>query len=100
MSASTTANQVRDKGQDYLSRAKDSIQDAASTAAQYAGQATDKVKEYASEATDKVKEYASVASDKVAAAGTEMTELVKRYPVSSVLAGFGIGFLIGCLIRK
>lgn len=100
MSASATANQVRDKAQDYLSRAKDSIQDAASTAVQYAGQATDKAKEIASDATGKVKEYASVASDKAAEIGNEMTDLVKRYPVTSVLAVFGIGYVVGRFIRK
>ena len=54
----------------------------------------------ASEATDKVKEYATVASDKAAEIGSEMTDLVKRYPVTSVLAVFGIGYIVGRFIRK
>jgi ElaB/YqjD/DUF883 family membrane-anchored ribosome-binding protein len=100
MSASTTANQVRDKAQDLVTRAKDGISEAASSAAHYAGQATDKVREFAGEATDKVREYASITSDKAVELGNEMTDMVKRYPITSVLAVFGIGFILGRILRK
>ena len=72
----------------------------ASAAANFAGQATDKVKEYASDATEKVKEYASIASEKASEMGQEVTDIVRKYPIPSILTVFGVGYLVGRFIRK
>lgn len=86
---------------------KKGVQDAAAGASEFAGKATDTAKEWASSigdaavyAKDKAQEGVSVAAEKAGDVGEEVTTLIRRYPIQSLLAGFAAGFLTAQLVRR
>jgi hypothetical protein len=66
---------------DFASRAGDRVGD-------YAGQ----VQHWAEDAYDHAGDYAKDF-------GTEVTGMIRRYPVQALLVGFGIGLLLGRVAR-
>ena len=89
---------------------KEGAQQAASTVAEYAGTAKDKVQEWGQGAmeniaptADKVQHWAQdaygVTADSLQDFSQETTRLVRKYPLTSLMIGFGAGLLIGRLMR-
>jgi len=70
---------------------------------QMAGSAADSVGEYAHQAKDRVQHFAEEAydkaGDKLGTLGTDVTALVRNYPIQALLVGFGIGMLLGRVSR-
>lgn len=60
----------------------------------------EKVTEVAQDAVEKTKAYASDLAKQVESAVGEVPDLIKRYPVQSLLVGFGIGFGAAFLFNK
>jgi ElaB/YqjD/DUF883 family membrane-anchored ribosome-binding protein len=58
-----------------------------------AGQAAGTVRDTAAAAYERTADAAEYA-------GEELTGMVRRYPITSVLIGFGVGFLFGRMIRN
>jgi len=117
-SAGGMMHTAMDKAKDIAGSAKemagtavDKAKDVAGAAKDMAGTAVDKAKEWAgsaadglSHAKDAVKDFASEAYEKSADMAqhmsTEVTSFVRRYPIPSLLAGLGIGFLLGRALRS
>jgi lambda family phage tail tape measure protein len=94
-----------------VDRAKQTVSGMAASVADYAGDAKDKVKDLAVEvgesakvASDKVQKWAGDAYDVTSHAagdfGREVTSMVKKYPIPSLLVGFGLGLIVGRSIRS
>jgi hypothetical protein len=86
---------------------KEQVHAAAAGAAGLAGRAKDTAEEWASavggaavHAKDKVRDVASAAVEKAGEVGQDLTALIRRYPVQSLLAGFGVGFLVAYALRS
>lgn len=85
--AADAAGAVKDKAKDLVSTATDKVKDAATAAGDFAVQAKDKVQEWSAAAAHK-------AGDVVEDAAEELTKLLRRYPIQSVLVGVAIGYLV------
>jgi ElaB/YqjD/DUF883 family membrane-anchored ribosome-binding protein len=79
---------AKEKVQEWASTAKDKAKDAAHAAGDYVMHAKDKVQELASNA-------AQGAGEAIQTAGDELTRVVRRYPMQSLLAGLALGYLLG-----
>ncbi len=86
-SASEMANAAKEKVQEWTAGAKDKVRDAASAAGDMAGQAGTKIKEWSADTVEKAEHMARDA-------GHELTALVRRYPLESLLVGLAVGFLL------
>lgn len=104
------ARSATDSAASVVERAKQTVGGVAASVADYAGTAKDKAKDLAMEvgetakvASDKVQKWAGDAYDATShAAGDfsrEVTSMVKKYPIPSLLVGFGLGMIIGRSIR-
>ena len=93
-----------------VDRLKDNAQHVMDKAGDYAGQARDKVAEWAGDAgenakhaSERVQKWAGDAyhatSDAVGDFGKEVTSLIRKHPLPSILIGFGIGLLLGRTAR-
>lgn len=84
-----------DKAADLANQGKE----AATHLMEQAGEAGKKVQRWAGDAyeatADKVKEV----GDKVKEAGEGATDLIRKYPIPALLVGFGVGLIIGRLLR-
>lgn len=105
------AKGAADSATSVMDRAKQTVGDVATTVADYAGAAKDKVKDFAVEAgetakvaSDKVQKWAGDAYDATSHVagdfGREVTSMVKKYPIPSLLVGFGLGLIVGRSIRS
>jgi len=61
---------------------------------------TDKAKDLLHQAGDAVQSAASTVGHKAEDAVDDLTRLIRRYPMQSVLAGLGIGFLLSQVMRS
>jgi len=87
------AEQAFNAASEFVSDAKNKIGDWTSNAGNVAGQVGDTVQQYAHDAYE-------CTTETMMNFGTEVTNVVKRYPIQSVLVGFGIGLLIGRTVRS
>jgi hypothetical protein len=85
--AADLAIAAKDKAKDLTVSAKDKVKDVATATGDLAVQAKDKVQDWTATAADKT-------SETVQEVGQELTALVRRYPVQSLLVGFAVGFLL------
>jgi hypothetical protein len=90
-----------------LETMKEKAMDVASGASEMMSGAKDKVQEWASDAVDaagvvkdKTQEFASAAAHKAGDFGAEVTSLMRRYPIPTLLVGFGIGILAARMIKR
>lgn len=90
-----------------LEAAKDKAHDIAEGATHFASKAKDTATEWASSAADaasrageSVKEAAGTAIDKAEDLGANVTSLIRRYPIESMLVGLGVGFLLAQACRR
>ena len=78
---------------------RDKTQTALHDAGEFAGHARDRIGDYAGKVADKAQHWAEDAADVAGHYakdfGQEMTGMIRRYPVQSLLVGFGIGLLLG-----
>jgi ElaB/YqjD/DUF883 family membrane-anchored ribosome-binding protein len=74
-------------------QAKEKVKDWTSDAADTARQASDKVQKWAGDAYD-------ATAEKVGDFGQEMTSLIRKHPIPSLLIGFGVGLLLGRVARS
>ena len=71
---------------------KHRTQEAMQQATEKAGQAGEKVQAWANQTFDST-------AESMKGFGKEATDLVRKYPVASLLAGFGIGLLCGRIMK-
>jgi ElaB/YqjD/DUF883 family membrane-anchored ribosome-binding protein len=84
---------------------KERVQAVATGASDLAGIAKDTAQEWASSvggaavyAKNATRDVASAAAEKVGEIGQDLTELIRRRPLQSLLAGLGVGFAVGFLV--
>lgn len=77
---------------EYAGTAKDKVQEWGQDAAKAVGPAADKVGQWAHEAYD-------VTADSLQDFSQETTRMIRKYPLTSLMIGFGAGLLIGRLMR-
>jgi len=108
--AATAATGTKQDAHGLTERVKEGANDLIETAGKAAGQAREKVAEWAGEAGiaakqagHKVHEWAGEAydatADQVGDFGKELTTLIRKHPLPSLLIGFGIGLLVGRTAR-
>jgi len=86
-SAAEMVISAADKAKDMAAIAREMIRDMASETGQKAIQTKDKMLEFKTAAAEK-------ASSVVRGAGHEVTDLIRRYPIQSLLVGLAVGFLV------
>jgi ElaB/YqjD/DUF883 family membrane-anchored ribosome-binding protein len=86
------AQHVADKAGEYASQARDKVAEWASGAGDAAKQAGEKVQRWAGDAYD-------ATSDAMGDFGKEISSMIRKHPLPSVLIGFGIGLLLGRAAR-
>jgi ElaB/YqjD/DUF883 family membrane-anchored ribosome-binding protein len=79
--------QAKEKVQEWAHTAKDKIKDAACATGDMAVHAKEKAQEFASTAVHN-------AGEALQTAGQEVTFLIRKYPIQSVLIGAAVGFLL------
>jgi hypothetical protein len=86
---------------------KEKVKNVAAGASEIAGMATETAKEWASSVGDaavdtkeKAQELLSTAADKAGQAGDELTHMIRRYPLQSLLLGCAVGFLAAQVFRR
>jgi hypothetical protein len=62
--------------------------------------AFDRVKDFAGPYVDRAKVLSKDVSEKIQSGVKDMPVLVRRYPVQSLLIGFGVGIAISMLLRR
>jgi ElaB/YqjD/DUF883 family membrane-anchored ribosome-binding protein len=94
--ATGVAEKVKEKARDmgesaseFMSGAKEKVQEWASDAADIACQAKDKARELGSTAMHKAQDW-----------GEDVTSMIRRYPVTSLLVAFGVGLLAACALTR
>lgn len=83
---------VREKAQDVAAGASE----ARVTTQEWASSVGD----VAVQAKDKTQEVAAVTAQRVSDVGQELTTFIRRYPLQSLLMGFGVGFLVAHVLRR
>jgi hypothetical protein len=83
------AAKTEESGSGVVQTVKETFSDWASSAAEAAGHAGGKVRDAAVGAADKVSEW-----------GQDLTAFIRRYPLPTLLAAFGVGFLVSQLVRR
>ena len=81
-----------DTVKDTAQSAVGAVGDYGHQAREFAGQAADKVQHWAEDAYDVAGKYAGDF-------GQEVSSLIRRYPVQALLVGFGVGLLLGRVVR-
>ena len=83
----------------FVDTVKDNAQSAMNAVGEFTHTARDRIGDYAGQVGDKVQNWAEDAYDSAGNYakdfGQEVTTLVKKYPVQSLLVGFGVGLLVG-----
>lgn len=82
------ADQAQQKVGEWATTAKEKTRDAAHAASDYAVQAGERAGELAHTAYDKT-------GDAVNDATQEMSRMIRRYPIQSLLVGLALGMLVG-----
>jgi ElaB/YqjD/DUF883 family membrane-anchored ribosome-binding protein len=84
---------------------KEQVQAVGAGASGLAGMAKDTAQEWASsvggaavQVKDKARDVASAAAEKAGEVGQDFTALIRRHPLQALLAGFGVGFVVGFLM--
>ena len=80
---------VTEKVQDVASGAKDTVEEWGSAAAEVSAQVGQKAQDLARSAAHTAENF-----------GEELTALIRRYPMESLLLGLGIGFLLAQMRRS
>jgi ElaB/YqjD/DUF883 family membrane-anchored ribosome-binding protein len=87
----------------FMDTVKDNAESAMHSVGDFAGHARDRIGDYAGRVGDKVSHWAEDAYDSAGHYakdfGQEVTGLVRKYPVQSLLVGFGVGLLLGRVVR-
>jgi ElaB/YqjD/DUF883 family membrane-anchored ribosome-binding protein len=91
--AADTAHAAKEKLGEWTEAAKDTVKDMAASTGQVANQAKDKFMEWSASAAETAEH---VAQD----AGKELTALIRRHPIESLLAGVAFGFLLAKVLSS
>jgi ElaB/YqjD/DUF883 family membrane-anchored ribosome-binding protein len=98
-SAANQAREAQNQGGGMMDTVKDKAESALHAAGDYAhqardlaGQAADRVQHWAEDAYEHAGHYAKDF-------GQELSTLIRRYPVQALLVGFGVGLLLGRVVR-
>jgi methyl-accepting chemotaxis protein len=108
--ADQVAQEGREAAQNVMTTVKEKAQDVGAAASQYASQAKDKVQQWghevaegARQASETASEWAGEAyhatSDALQATGKELTGIVRKYPIQSLIIGVAAGYLLGRSLR-
>ncbi len=108
--AADAASGVKQEAHGLVDRVKEGASHLLDNAGNITGQAREKVADWAGEAGDvakqagqKVQAWAGDAydatADKVGDFGKEVTSLIRKHPLPSLLIGFGVGLLVGRAAR-
>jgi len=109
--AGKVADKAKDATANVVGAVRDTFQDATKSASEMASKAADQVRGTAKEwmgnaedaaknAAKTVQHVASDAADKVGDLGEDLTHIIQRNPIPSVLAAMGIGFLAAVALRR
>jgi len=82
------AEQAKEKVGEWASTASEKTRDAAHAASEYAMQAGERAGEFAHQAYDKT-------GDAIQDGAEEVSRLIRRYPIQSLLVGLALGMLVG-----
>jgi ElaB/YqjD/DUF883 family membrane-anchored ribosome-binding protein len=85
--AERMAGAAKDKMRQTADAAREKVTEAASAAGDFAVQAKDKMYEWSATAADEAREVVQEGMQ-------EVTSLVRRYPIQSILVGVAVGFLL------
>ncbi|OWK43515.1 YtxH domain-containing protein [Fimbriiglobus ruber] len=97
--AAGTIDSVRDSVQSALDSVGDTASHARERIEHWAGDARDTARQVGQKVEGKVEEAYDVAAHTVNDFGREMTGMIRRYPIQSLLVGFGVGLLLGRVAR-
>ena len=93
--AKDTIDSAKEGAKEYMEKGSELAHSAKDKASQYAHEASD----YASDVAHKAMHAAESAYDSTGEAlgdfGREVTTLIRKYPLPSLLVGFGVGLLLG-----
>ena len=78
---------AKEKAKDVKDAAKEKVSDAATAAGELAVQVKDKVREWGVTAGEETRDAALEAA-------REVTDLVRRYPIQSLVVGVAVGYLV------
>jgi ElaB/YqjD/DUF883 family membrane-anchored ribosome-binding protein len=98
--AGSAVGSAADQAGNVASQAIDKAREAAGAVGDYARQAKDKAKEWGTAAADTAAEAYETSADAVQVVGKEITGMVREYPLTSVLIGLGLGFVLGRAMRN
>jgi ElaB/YqjD/DUF883 family membrane-anchored ribosome-binding protein len=85
--AERVAGAAKERAKEMTTAAKEKVSEAATAAGDLAVQVKDKVQEWSATAADEAK-------DAVQEVAREVTTLVRRYPIQSLIVGVAVGFLL------
>jgi ElaB/YqjD/DUF883 family membrane-anchored ribosome-binding protein len=89
---------LKDKAKDAVAEAADKVKELAAAARDKAKDVAAATGELTAQAKERVQEWTVTAADKTEGAvqdlAQELTSLVRRYPIPSLLVGFAVGFLL------
>jgi ElaB/YqjD/DUF883 family membrane-anchored ribosome-binding protein len=78
---------------------KEGAKNVADTVTDFASDAKSRVNDWTSGAGDMAQNAYQCATNAASTFGTEATGFIKKYPIQSVVVGFGIGLIIGRAVR-
>ena len=82
------AESIMDRASGVVDQVKHRAESAVDAVGDFAHDAKHKAQHYAEDAYD-------MAGDRLGTLNTDVTELVKKYPIQALLVGFGVGMLLG-----
>lgn len=81
-------------------KGKSEMSGLAETFEEISSKVVDKVSDVSSEAVDAAKQFAEDAGETISDAMDEVPRIIKRYPLQSILVGFGVGFLSALALTR
>ncbi|MFL5330732.1 MAG: hypothetical protein ACJ8C4_17670 [Gemmataceae bacterium] len=86
-------------GTNIIDSVKEGAKNVADTVTDFASDAKNRVNDWTSGAGDMAKNAYECTTNAVSTFGTEATDFIKKYPIQSVVVGFGIGLILGRAVR-
>jgi len=97
---SSLADRARDTASNVSERARDMASNVAHRAGDMASSFSHSAQDMASNVAHRAQDMAATVGHKAEDAVDDLTRLIRRYPMQSVLAGLGIGFLLAQVMRS
>ena len=92
-------NSSGQQGSGFIDKVQDNAQSAMHAVGDFANRAGDRIGDYAGKVEHWAEDAYHHAGEYAKDFGTEVTSLIRRYPVQALLVGFGVGLLLGRVVR-